>query len=66
MVLLGPINLIFDVAPGNRVAGAVQLLICIVCFIAPLIRRNGWTITAAVLAAGWWIFIGVVTEGINV
>jgi hypothetical protein len=66
MTLLGPINLILDTAPGNRLAGLIQLFICLACFVGPFIRRNGWALAAALLAAVWWIFIGVITEGMDV
>ena len=63
--LLGPMLLVADTAPQNRLAGACSTVLLLAALLAPLIRAHWATVALALGAAAIWLFIGVAASGIS-
>lgn len=64
--LWGPLRLVFDSAPANRLDGIVMLVILIPCICSVIFRPRRWTVILAGCAIAVWIGIGVIGAGIDV
>lgn len=66
MTLWGPILFVLDVAPANKVFGAVACVVLIPCMLLWAVRPKFWSVVLAAAAALVWLFLGAVGAGIDV
>ncbi len=64
-ILLGPIILMADVSPANRISGTILSVVLLGIMATLSIRRNCLFISVAVFSGLTWILIGLVALGIN-
>ncbi len=64
--LLGPILFIMDVAPVNKASGIALTFTLLPLMALVIFRRRVWAAFISVIAFLFWLFIGIVGQGINV
>lgn len=64
-VLLGPLYLVLDVAPGNVQAGVLFTALLLPCIFAVFLKPHPVTVVLSLLALLAWMFLGVVGQGIS-
>lgn len=62
----GPLYLVWDVSPSNRLTGVMLLVTLLLCMGAAFVRPGRITAILALCAGLLWICIGIVGAGINV
>ena len=63
--LLGPITFIRDVSWENQLTGIVACALLVPCMAIGVLRPRWWSLLAAIIALGVWLFMGEIGLGIN-
>ena len=61
----GPLQFVFDVAPGNKASGLFLCALLIPMLLAFPIKPRLWTALLSTLAVIFWLLLGVVGLGIG-
>ncbi len=61
----GPLYFVRDVAPENKIQGLILCAILLPCIAAFPMKRNAITAAISLLAILFWLFLGVIGEGIG-
>lgn len=63
--LLGPFLFLADGSAENQRAGAIMLIVLVLCLTFWIVRPRAWSISLAALAAVAWLIVGILAEGIG-
>jgi hypothetical protein len=61
----GPIILVFDVVPENRLWGVVLSLLLFPHLLIVFVRPRWWSVLLFILAAPTWIWLGILAKAIH-